>query len=320
MKPDKDPLLLRSQLIRSGSTDGDIRTATKSGSIERIRRGAFAKTTTLASCSAEDRHILQVRAHAAAARSELVVSHQSAALVHGLPMWSPDLQRVHFTVDRLSGGRTSATRHIHPAPLCPDDVVMVRGLAVTSPNRTIADLCKSLSFEAAVCVGDAALAAGLATVDGVTQALNRSGRRSIVKALRALDFCTDASESIGESRTRVQLKYAGTMRPTLQMSLYSEAGVFIARVDFVFEEYGVIGEFDGKVKYAKYLKPGQSASDAVVAEKNRENELTSHGWVVVRWTWSDLEHPERLVEKLQRAFELASTLPRPRTISRPSAA
>jgi len=75
----------------------------------------------------------------------------------------------------------------------------------------------------------------------------------------------------------------------------------------------VIGEFDGRVKYSKYLRPGQSASDAVVAEKKREDALRSHGWIVVRWTWADLEHPERLVEKLKRAIELAATLPAPRT-------
>ncbi|MDJ0393886.1 hypothetical protein QMK17_11140 [Rhodococcus sp. G-MC3] len=320
MHSDKDPLLLRSNLIRSGTTDGDIRVATNSGTLERIHRGAFVPTADLSSLGVAERHILRVRAHAASARSSLVVSHESAALVHGLPLWSPNLQRVHFTVDRTSGGRTSQTRHVHPAPLSSDDVVELHGMNVTSPDRTIADLCKSMSFEAAVCVGDAALSKGTATVDGVTQALNRSGRRSIVKAFRALGFCMDSSESIGESRSRVHLKFLGFTGPALQMNLYSPDGMFIARVDFLFDECGVVGEFDGKVKYTKFLKPGQSSSDVVVAEKAREDELRSYGWVVVRWTWSDLEHPQRLREKLKRAFELADTLPRPRTIARASAA
>nr|WP_296768403.1 hypothetical protein [Rhodococcus sp. (in: high G+C Gram-positive bacteria)] len=197
-----------------------------------------------------------------------------------------------------------------------DDVVEIDGIKVTSPDRTIADLCKTLPFEAAVCVGDAALSTGFVTVDGVTKALNRSGRRSIVKALRALTFCTESSESVGESRSRVQIESLGFTKPALQVNLYSADGRFIARVDFLFAECGVVGEFDGKVEYTKYLQPGQSSSDVVVAEKAREDQLRSHGWVVVRWTWSDLEHPERLREKLRRAFELASALPTPRTIAR----
>jgi hypothetical protein len=313
MNLDDDPLLLRSQLVRSGSTDGDIRSATNSGSIERLRRGAFAPTAQLNSMSPDDRHRLHIRAHAAATRSELVVSHQSAALLHSIPLWSPDLQRVHFTVDRPGGGRKSASRHLHPAFLSSKDVVSIQGIAVTSPERTVADLCKTLSFEAAVCAADAALNRRLLTVIGVAEALGRSGKKSAVKARRVLDFCSDLSDSVGESRSRVRMHYAGLPRPAMQVNLYSESGLFIARVDFLFTDLGVIGEFDGRVKYSKYLRPGQSASDAVVAEKKREDALRSHGWIVVRWTWADLEHPERLVEKLKRAIELAATRPTPRT-------
>ncbi|MGA9873924.1 MAG: hypothetical protein WBQ44_22650 [Rhodococcus sp. (in: high G+C Gram-positive bacteria)] len=319
MNLDSD-LLLRSNLVRAGSTDADIRAATKTGAIERIRRGAFAPTQKLEAMSASERHILGVRAHRAAAGSDLIVSHQSAALLHGIPLWTPDLQRAHFSIARPSGGRRTTSRHVHPAILSPQDVVTAGGLSVTSPDRTVADLCKALPFEAAVCAIDAALYRRLATMNGIREALQRSGVKSTVKAQRAVNFADAGSESIGESRSRVQIHYAGLPVPMLQVDLYSDAGLFIARVDFVFEDFGVIGEFDGRVKYSKYLNPGQSPSDAVVAEKYREDALRSHGWVVVRWTWSDLEHPERLVEKLERAFELASALPRPRTILRPAVA
>ncbi|AYJ48650.1 hypothetical protein [Rhodococcus sp. P1Y] len=333
MNSDKDPLLLRRELVRTGTTDSDIRSATRKGTLGRVRRGVFVPTDVLSASSPEELHALQVRSHAAAAGNRLVASHQSAAILHGLPMWSPNLERVHFTIDRPNGGRKSRTRHVHPpnggrksrtrhvhpGVLKSNDVVHIGGLAVTSPNRTVADLCRSLDFEAAVCVGDAALAQGVATADGVADTLNRSGRRSLAKALRALEFCSPHSESVGESRTRVQLSLAGVPVPTLQVDVYSPKGDFLGRVDFLFEELGVILEFDGNVKYSKFVPLGQTPSSVVIAEKKREDGLRSFGWVVVRVYWSDLEHPERLVEKLQRAFDTARTLPRPQTILRHAA-
>ena len=64
-----------------------------------------------------------------------------------------------------------------------------------------------------------------------------------------------------------------------------------------------LGEFDGKEKYGRLLKPGQTAADAVFAEKRREDALRDLGWQIVRWIWQDLYHPEELRRRLERAFE-----------------
>nr|WP_256979979.1 endonuclease domain-containing protein [Rhodococcus sp. 15-1154-1] len=319
MRFDEDPLLMRSQLVRTGTSDSEIRTATRNGTMKRIRRGAFADSSALQALGPEDRHVLRTRAHANAAGGRLVVSHQSAALVHGIALWAPDLQRVHFTVGRSGGGRKTGGRHVHPAPLVDDDIVNIRGLSVTSPSRTVADLCRALPFEAAVCAADSALAKKLVSIESVTEALNRRGRRNIAKALRALHFSSEHSESVGESRCRVQLHHAGFDHPELQVDLYTKGGTFLARVDFLLAQYGVIIEFDGMVKYSKYLKPGQTPAAAVVAEKKREDALRAHGWIVLRLTWSDLGNPDRPVSKLRASIELAAALPTPRTVVRPSA-
>ena len=41
-------------------------------------------------------------------------------------------------------------------------------------------------------------------------------------------------------------------------------------MDFAWPEFGVFLEFDGKEKYTKYLKEGESVVDAVLREKKRE--------------------------------------------------
>ena len=73
----------------------------------------------------------------------------------------------------------------------------------------------------------------------------------------------------------------------------------------------VVGEFDGVEKYVKpeFLK-GRTPSQAVVAEKNRENRIRAAGFNVVRWDWADLVEPLRLERKLA-----AAGVPRRRTRS-----
>jgi hypothetical protein len=71
-------------------------------------------------------------------------------------------------------------------------------------------------------------------------------------------------------------------------------------LDFAWPELGIWLEFDGKVKYEKHLREGESVTDAVLREKRREqviSELT--GWRCFRITWADLEEPEKLARRLR---------------------
>jgi len=66
----------------------------------------------------------------------------------------------------------------------------------------------------------------------------------------------------------------------------------------------VVGEFDGKSKYGLWLRPGETAADAVVREKIREDALRAMGFIVIHWTWKDLEDPafyRRLLAVLEQA-------------------
>ena len=76
-------------------------------------------------------------------------------------------------------------------------------------------------------------------------------------------------------------------------------GAVLARVDFVVGECVVV-EFDGAMKYA-----GAAGRDALVREKAREDALRELGFEVVRITWADLDHPERIVARIRRAVARA---------------
>ncbi|HEY6813477.1 MAG TPA: hypothetical protein VI074_12400 [Propionibacteriaceae bacterium] len=67
--------------------------------------------------------------------------------------------------------------------------------------------------------------------------------------------------------------------------------------------FWTLGEFDGKEKHERFLKPKQTRADAAFEEKRREDALRDLGWQIVRWIWQDLYHPEELRRRLERAFE-----------------
>ena len=89
--------------------------------------------------------------------------------------------------------------------------------------------------------------------------------------------------------------------PELQVEV-RVGGVLLGRADFGWRDAGVLGEFDGKIKYGQLLRPGQSAADVVMAEKAREEALRDAHWTVVRWGWDDLADPRRLANRVQRAL------------------
>jgi hypothetical protein len=89
----------------------------------------------------------------------------------------------------------------------------------------------------------------------------------------------------------VAVALAGLLPPALQWPV--RCGGSTAYTDFSWPEQRMVGErmvgeFGGKVKYGRLLRPGQSPGDAVYAEKLREDAIRAQGWEVVRWTWADL--------------------------------
>ena len=86
----------------------------------------------------------------------------------------------------------------------------------------------------------------------------------------------------------------GLAPSALQFEVRRRSGGLVGRTDFAWEDRGVLGEFDGRVKYGRLLRPGQDPGDAVFEEKRREDAIRDEGWGVVRWVWSDLNVPHRL--------------------------
>jgi hypothetical protein len=295
-------LHLRRTAVASGWSDDELGRMVRAGELERLRRGAYVAGTLPADVAAV--HRLLVRATLAGLRRPAVVSHQSAAVLHGLPLWDVPLDRVHVT--RRPGGWNDVSRvlRVHVARLRDDEVSVVDGIEVTDPVRTALDLARSLRHEAAVAVLDAALhqeLLSLADLQGrLLDILGTPGSRS---AARAIAFADGRSESVGESRSRVILHRWGLAPSALQFKVTAADGRFVGRTDFAWEERRLVGEFDGRIKYGRLLRPGQSPGDAVFEEKRREDEIRDEGWGVLRWVWGELAVPHRFAGRVRRSLE-----------------
>ena len=79
----------------------------------------------------------------------------------------------------------------------------------------------------------------------------------------------------------------------------------MARVDFYWKEQKTVGEFDGKIKDGRLLKPGQRSEDVIFDEKVREDAVRDLNLQVVRWLWADLYRPGVLRDRVLRGFARA---------------
>ncbi len=290
----------REQLLADGYSSDEVQRSVREGRLVVVRKGCYVATSALPDAS-DERYAMRVRATGPALAPDAVISHVSAAALFGLPLWGMRLERVHVTRDRRHGGRVNPRLHVHSAHLPATEVGALDGLAVTSVARTVADLARSLPFEQAVVLADAALHRELVTRAQLGSAIESRARRSGTPAARrVLAFADGLSESPGESRSRVRMRLCGVARPQLQMPIATRLGVMHA--DFGWPQHRTVGEFDGLIKYGALLRPGWAPSDAVVAEKRREDAIRDEGWRVTRWIWNELEPFDEVARRIERNF------------------
>ncbi|SDT27988.1 Transcriptional regulator, AbiEi antitoxin, Type IV TA system [Friedmanniella luteola] len=297
---------LTRDLLQDGYAPDELRRMQRDGRLVHVRRGAWAAADgSPAEVTAEVRHRLQLEAVAAQVQPGAVVSHGSAAVLHGLPVWPASIERVHLTRNRSTGAKRRRDVEVHGATLPTAHVAELDGLAVTTLPRTVADLARLLPFDQAVAAGDRAAAQDLdfGHLEDVLSTMEQWP--GVRQARRVADFLDGRAETAGESVSRVRIGELGLPSPIPQYEVYDAEGTMIARVDFAWPDRRTIGEFDGRVKYGALLRPGQRPEDVVFAEKLREDALRDAGWQVVRWIWADLARPLLIQQRLLRAFARA---------------
>jgi hypothetical protein len=274
--------LTTQEWLDGGGSRARLRTDLAKGRLQRLRRGVVIDAEPPDALSL---HRVKIAAASGCLAEGTYFGHESAAVLHGLPLLAGRLDEV-IAVRTLGGhGNINDTLHARRAVLGPDDVTVIDGVPVTSLARTASDLVRRLPFPEAVMIADAALRAG---ADPSSIAAYSASGRGCRMAARALSFASPLAESAGESLSRVRMHQAGLPAPVLQHDFVDDAGRWLARLDFWWPWCGVAGEFDGMVKYGRLVPPGKTVEDVVLAEKRREQCLVDSGVRVVRWTWADL--------------------------------
>ncbi|ANS77479.1 hypothetical protein SGUI_0083 [Serinicoccus hydrothermalis] len=271
-----------------GLTASDLSRLVTRGVLVRVCRGGYADASAFVDASPEERHELRLRA-VLATNVGYAASHQSAALMLGLPMMAADLSRIHVVRRTGSGhGRRRSAFTVHEDR--PTGFHQVRGLWVVAAADAVMGAMRGSGDISAQAVADATLRLGLVS----QEELGRLAARGGAGVRRAVEHADPSSESVGESAARQVMRLLGYVVRT-QVEFRDDRG-FVGRVDFHLPELGVVVEFDGAVKYA-----GAEGRQALVREKAREDRLRALGLAVVRLVWSDLSDPELVRRKIEQA-------------------
>jgi very-short-patch-repair endonuclease len=245
--------------LRESVSRRAIRRALADGSIRRIAKGVYA--------------LPPAADPIAAARAQGgVVSHQSAAMLHGFDVLEqPALPQV--TVPRGQHRRlTQLDSELHWA----DDVPSADG--VTSKLRTVLDCARNLPFRAGLTVADSALRTGAiqpAQLVAAAANLRGPGGRQVRRVAGSAD---GRAESPLESVLRAILIEGGIEGFVPQVAV--RGGTFSARIDLGHPELLIALEADSFAHHG--------TRNALTRDCRRHTNLTVLGWRLLRFSWEDV--------------------------------
>ncbi len=287
----QEGLLSAPDLGRADLSDWERRRLTSSGWLTKVAPGVFA----VAGVPVTHRYRLRLGLLCLGAQSW--VSFEAAASLHDLDR--SDRTAVEFTVPR-NARRLPADLTVHTSKWIPAiDRVEVDGFRAMSATRTILDLalarCGVRRVEAAI---DSAVRLGLSSPEVIAHRLTTlrgSGRWGCRLIDRLLE--DSGGHTMLERRFLELVREAGLPRPRLQV-VHRRGGRHVARVDFLFEDVGVVVEVTGGLGHSS---PSDRAKDA-----QRRNELQEIGRLVYEYTWKDVTEPPEMVRRtLTRRLERA---------------
>lgn len=202
-------------------TERALRSDVLEGRLKRLHRGSYVPTKLWEELWWEGQHLLRVLAvRAASGGSGPVFTHESAAVLWGLPMYRMGTKPVQTRLDGYRHSRVEAEVVRRDMRIADADIVDLDGFRLTSLPRTMMDVARTASFDTAVGCADAALRRAAVTgqimdleaaEEWRADALMRAaaGLRGVRQARRVLEFADGRAQLPGESVSRVRLSQLG---------------------------------------------------------------------------------------------------------------
>jgi hypothetical protein len=270
------------QLSRRGVDRNAQHRLVAKGFLVRITPGVYVEASEWLLLDDRERFVTRVRGVALSRPTPLLLSHRTAAVLHGLPLVGGLPLRVDSLRTTVNGGRSEATIHAHRTSHLPQ-VGQIDDLRVTSVSRTIVDVALSSPLVVSVPMADHALRGGQTTHQALQEELDPRGRHpGARRAAAALGLSTPASQSPLESIAQVRLYEGGWQRPRQQVPLPLLRGG-TAFVDCLWADIDLVLEADGRYKYGPVA--GLLSGEELWAEKRREDDLREQGFDFRRPTW-----------------------------------
>ena len=278
----------RRQALGCGVSDGAIARLVASGAWQRLRTGVYADGGV--DPSALMRGWAAVLACGGPQRA--CAAARTTARLLGLPLIDDDdpVTGEHDAehddvVMRTSSGITGRpTLHVQRLRLRPGDTVLIDGCPSLTLERALPGLAAVLSFEALVCLLDAALHAELTSEPALAAAARRlAGRSGAVAVGRAVALADGRAESPNETLARLLLL---PVLPGLvpQVELFDGGMRLIARFDLGDERLRLAVEADGQ--------RGHAGDRMVAKDRRRDARSIRHGWTTERCTWFELRREQ----------------------------
>jgi hypothetical protein len=302
----------RKQALDCGETDRTLAAAVREGTLVRLRRGFYTPADIYAAADPSAKHVLHARAALSGQSGRVALTGVSAAALHGFDIHDTSLDIVHLV--RLDGGSTrSEAGIVHHGTRrdIEEEIGSYDGILASVPARAVWEVACRSSLEGGVVTADSALHRSPELRESLDALHGRFANfPGSVKARTVMRLADGRSDSPGESVTRVQCYRFGIPMPEPQFHVVGPRGQLIGIADFYWEDFRHLGEFDGKVKYQKLLRPGESASDCVIREKRREDAMRAGSRGMTRFCWSEVmpRNARRTMSDLRAALDQSRRL------------
>lgn len=236
-----------------------------------------------------------------------VFSHSSAALLHYLEVPQEIIWPLHYFLGREKHGSELHGVKCHRSAQI--SCINKNGANITPIEQTVIDCAAEFPFELALPIADSALHQGLTDKAHLERYLeNRINRRGVRRAQRVVETADERPDNGGESRVRALMIELGLPLPELQVPVPNpEKPGHYYYVDYMFTQQDgtkIAMELDGMDKYIDTsMTNGRSAVQVMMAERQREAAITSHGIKIVRFSYAQAMNPTVLLKRL-RQYEI----------------
>jgi hypothetical protein len=265
-------LVTRAQAIGAGAGDHTLRRLTREGGLERVERGVYRFTCV-------PRSLEQRALGACLARRGVVACGLTAMALYGFD--GPSAGRTQV-LSRSRRRQPRAGRHVLHCTrrLAAGEVVRRRGVPVTSPARTLADVAGATSADTLErFLGHLLATRELSPAQVERMAAELRGRPAVRRAIERAGMGVTPGSVLEHTALRL-IRSAGLPDPAPQWPVV-DGGELVGVVDFAWPERLVALEVDG---YRWHGDPRTFAGD-----RRRDNRLRELGWQVHRTTWVELQ-------------------------------